>query len=179
MLRCIVFYIAMLLPAASGFALQKAGEGTDTMNQITNFLQHKAGSRWQGQSELWLDPLGNEALESPATLVIHADGIDYSWQYQGKNQAGRLTFTDTQASWHDIWHQPDTVKLQYSADNHGIFSAWYAYPAPPDEDWYWRIQLAQRPDDTLVLQMTNIAPWGEETRAVRMLLTPLAIASED
>ena len=28
-----------------------------------------AGSRWQGQAELWLDPLGNEAQVSPCAFV--------------------------------------------------------------------------------------------------------------
>jgi len=37
------------------------------------------------------------------------------------------------------------------------------------ETWGWRIALCHRaPTGELVLQMTNIAPWGEEARAVRM-----------
>ena len=38
------------------------------------------------------------------------------------------------------------------------------------ENWGWRINLCFRePTGELVLQMTNIAPWGEEARAVRMV----------
>ena len=34
----------------------------------------------------------------------------------------------------------------------------------------WRINPChQEPSDEWVLQMTNIAPWGEEARAVRMV----------
>ena len=36
-------------------------------------------------------------------------------------------------------------------------------------DWGWRTSVAQRPSGELVLQMTNIAPWGERARAVRMV----------
>ena len=40
--------------------------------------------------------------------------------------------------------------------------------------WGWRMMLSLRPPfegapESLVLQMTNIAPWGEEARAVRMV----------
>jgi hypothetical protein len=31
--------------------------------------------------------------------------------------------------------------------------------------------LSERPSGELVLQMTNVAPWGEEQRAVRMVFT--------
>jgi hypothetical protein len=44
----------------------------------------------------------------------------------------------------------------------------------PDRDWGWRIGLSLRaPTGELVLRMTNIAPWGEEARAVRMTCSPL------
>jgi hypothetical protein len=49
-----------------------------------------------------------------------------------------------------------------------LFQLQYEYG--PDADWRWRIALTLRaPTDELVLQMTNIAPWGEEARAVRMV----------
>ena len=42
----------------------------------------------------------------------------------------------------------------------------------PQAEWRWRIGLSVRePSGELVLQMTNVAPWGEETRAVRMICT--------
>lgn len=37
--------------------------------------------------------------------------------------------------------------------------------------WGWQSKLSERPDGTLVLQMTNFAPWGEEGRAARMVFT--------
>jgi hypothetical protein len=46
------------------------------------------------------------------------------------------------------------------------------YSAGDGTDWAWRISLSQRPGGELVLQMTNITPWGERGRAVRMVATP-------
>jgi hypothetical protein len=45
----------------------------------------------------------------------------------------------------------------------------HTYDVPSTLSWGWESKLTERPDDSLVLQMTNIAPWGEEDRAVRML----------
>ena len=49
-----------------------------------------------------------------------------------------------------------------------LFTVQGTYGAGEGPDWGWRSQLSVRPlgAGQLVLQMTNIAPWGEETRAV-------------
>ena len=45
-----------------------------------------------------------------------------------------------------------------------------SYPAGEGPDWGWRLRVCLRTmgPERLVLQMTNVTPWGEEARAVRM-----------
>jgi len=45
-------------------------------------------------------------------------------------------------------------------------------PAGEGPPWGWRVAVAHRPSGELVLQMTNIKPWGEDGRAVRMIGIP-------
>ena len=45
----------------------------------------------------------------------------------------------------------------------------HEYQVGDEPNWVWCSILSKRPDGALVLQMTNIAPWGEEGRAVRMV----------
>ena len=49
-----------------------------------------AGSRWQGQAELWLDPLGNEAQVSPCAFEVAADTVRYTWAFQGSSHQGSI-----------------------------------------------------------------------------------------
>jgi hypothetical protein len=59
------------------------------------------------------------------------------------------------------------MKCRRLSEARGLFQIQGEYG--PDADWGWRTALSLRtPTDELVLQMTNIAPWGEEARAVRM-----------
>ncbi len=130
-------------------------------------------SQWQGRGELWLDPEGNEAQHYDCSLVIEKDNIQYSWQWEGKTQQGRYLFDNTlnkkSASWSDSWHQPEPVDCKSVVDTGCLFSLFNAYKVPSNPDWGWRSQLSQRPSQELILQMTNITPWGEEGRAVRMV----------
>lgn len=56
-------------------------------------LNELVGSRWQGTSELWLDPMGNEAKTSPCTITIEDGVVRYSWSYDGKAQQGSYTLS--------------------------------------------------------------------------------------
>ena len=136
------------------------------------------GSEWKGQAELWLDPNGNEADISECTLTIGSGTLAYTWTYGGEPKTGSFTFHADGATWSDSWHQPEPVHCQYIQDARGLFTVEHSYSAPASPNWGWRSQLSQRPDDSLVLQMTNIAPWGEEGRAVRMVFQR-AIALEN
>lgn len=125
-----------------------------------------------GTKELWLDPKGNDAVTSDATLQIQPDGLVYTWSYKGNEKTGELRWIEHAVSWSDSWHQPDAVRLEPVRDHGALLAGEYSYAAGSGPDWHWRIKLARRPDHTLVLQMTNIAPWGEEARAVRMVFRP-------
>lgn len=159
--------VAALLIATATTAAYASEE--ITMIEAQSWVQDHQGTAWSGSSELWLDPTGNEAESSDATLQVTPDGIEYTWSFRGKAQAGKLDWNEDGRSWHDSWHQPEPVRLEPVSRHGSLLAGEYSYPAGSGPDWHWRIKLAQRPDDTLVLQMTNITPWGEEARAVRML----------
>lgn len=132
------------------------------------------GTTWQGSSELWLDPLGDEVSRSDCTLRVDGKVVSYTWSREGKSHQGTITLREGGAVFHDTFHASDPMDFDLVADRPGLFQLYGTYG--PDNDWGWRMNLCQRPRSPndrageLVLQMTNIAPWGEETRAVRMTL---------
>lgn len=128
------------------------------------------GTKWKGSCELWLDPLGNEAIRSDCTMRIEGGALHYTWSHEGKAHEGRLTPRGDEVEFVDTWHQPEPMKCRRLRDVGGIFQAQGAYG--PEADWGWRTALCLRaPTGELVVQMTNITPWGEEGRAVRMSCT--------
>lgn len=134
-----------------------------------NALSERAGTERTGTGELWLDPLGDEAHRYDCTLRITADALRYTWQHEGKTHQGEFLMRDGALSWSDTWHQPQQVTCSPIAGAWGLFAVAYTYAAPGSPDWGWRTVLSERPSGELVLQMTNITPWGEEARAVRMV----------
>ena len=150
------------------------------------------GTKWTGSCELWLDPLGNEAICSDATLSVEGQTVHYTWSHEGKDHQGRLTLTDDGLeftdTWHqlavdprashhpgleftDTWHQPEVMACPRIDGARGLFQAEGTYG--PDNDWGWRLGVFSRtPSGELVVQMTNITPWGEEARAVRIVGRP-------
>jgi hypothetical protein len=145
-------------------------QGASTMEASEAWLAEHRGSDWIGASELWVDPSGNDGELSDATLHIGDDGIAYTWLYRGEPQQGVLRRQVGGLLWQDSWHQPEGVLLAPVRGHGSIYAAEYSYAAGEGPDWHWRIKLAERPDGSLVLQMINIAPWGEETRAVRTVV---------
>lgn len=125
------------------------------------------GTRWKGTAELWLDPLGNEAERSDCTVSVHSQVVSYTWSQEEKAHQGCITLHENGADFTDTWHQPEPMKCSRLPDDRGLFQVQGRYG--PESDWGWRIGLSLRGTDELVLQMTNIAPWGEEARAVRMI----------
>ncbi|MDB9529369.1 hypothetical protein PN498_25485 [Oscillatoria sp. CS-180] len=136
---------------------------------VQSWIDEFQGSEWNGRAELWIDPAGNEADMSESTLSIGSEILSYTWAYEGETKTGAFTFHDSGATWTDSWHQPEPVQCRYLTNAWGLFTVEYVYPVPSGPDWGWRSKLSQRPDNSLVLQMTNIAPWGEEGRAARMI----------
>ena len=140
------------------------------MSEFQSWVDDHQGTNWSGESELWTDPTGNEAEVSDATLRVSADEIAYTWAYKGAEQSGELRWNGETLQWKDSWHQPEGVTLTFVSGHGSLIAAEHGYSAGTGPDWHWRIKLAERPDGTLVLQMTNIAPWGEEARAVRTVV---------
>ncbi len=131
-------------------------------------LNELVGSSWKGSAELWVDPLGDQVQRSECTLAVEDGVVRYTWSHEGKPHRGSVTLRQDGAEFTDTWHQPETMKCAHIAGARGIFQLEGTYG--PDGDWGWRIALLLRaPTGELVLQMTNIAPWGEEARAVRMV----------
>ena len=137
---------------------------------LQSWLNEFQGSQWKGKAELWLDPNGNDVDISECILAIESRVLTYTWAYEGETKTGSFIFNDGGATWTDSWHQPEPVRCKYLSDAWGLFTVESSYSVPSGPDWGWRSKLSQRPDDSLVLQMTNIAPWGEEGRAVRMIV---------
>lgn len=95
--------------------------------------------------------------------------LRYTWQHEGKTHQGEFLFGDGALSWSDTWHQPKPTRCSPITGAWGLFAVAYTYSAPGSPDWSWRMVLSERPSGEMVLQMTNIAPWGEEARAARMV----------
>lgn len=136
---------------------------------IKQWLKNLEGTKWSGKGELWLDPEGNVAEEYDCKLAIAPDGIYYSWSYENETQKGSFTFNESGAVWVDTWHQPESLQCINTHESLGIFNVNHAYEVPNNPNWSWQSRLSERPDASIVLQMTNITPWGEDGRAVRMV----------
>ncbi len=131
-------------------------------------LSDLQGTHWKGTAELWVDPLGNDVENCGCTISIEEGIVRYTWSYQGKSQVGSITLREGAAELTDTWHSPEPMKCRPVPDAWGLFQVLGKYG--PQSDWAWRTALSLRtPTDELVLQMTNITPWGEEARAVRMV----------
>jgi hypothetical protein len=129
------------------------------------------GTSWTGTGELWMDPLGNTANTYPCTLNVAAGEVAYTWDFEGKTKQGRFSIADGAVRWSDSFHLPDGSACKPVTPSWGMLHVELTYPAPEGPDWGWQIRISQRPDGSLVLQMTNVTPWGEDGRAVRMVFT--------
>ena len=136
---------------------------------MNEWLTKFAGTKWKGRGELWLDPDGNAAELYDCALSIQDDTVEYSWLHGNELMHGSFTFNETGAIWVDSWHQERPMQCYGIPKEWGIFTVGHEYEVPDDPNWGWRSKLSERPDGSLVLQMTNITPWGEEARAVRMV----------
>lgn len=133
---------------------------------------------WWGNNRLQ-DPNTNTPEDSPATAtIIPVLGgsfirIDYTWEYQGKPQAGSLLLgyeaeaEVVTAQWIDTWHMGDKVMACRGAvSNSGEISVRGSYAAPPGPDWGWRTIITPHEGQRLRIVMFNIWPDGQEGLAV-------------
>jgi hypothetical protein len=132
-------------------------------------LSELAGTKMSGKSELWLDPLGNEAKLDECSIEVGDGVVSYSWSFKGKAQQGRIELRDGGATWSDSWHNPEPMTCADVPGSWALIDVTGSYPAGEGPDWGWQTTLSRRPSGELVLQMTNITPWGESGRAVRMV----------
>ncbi|HEY3499888.1 MAG TPA: hypothetical protein VGK73_34595 [Polyangiaceae bacterium] len=125
------------------------------------------GTQWTGTQELWLDPLGNRATECACTISVEPGVVRYTWSHEGKAHTGSITLRNDGADFIDTWHQPEPMRCRSIPGAWGLFQVEGEYGL--QLNWRWRTGLSLRePTNELILQMTNVAPWGEEVRAVRM-----------
>ncbi len=133
-------------------------------------LRELEGTRWSGQSELWLDPLGNEAVTSDCTIAVQPTEVAYTWSYEGTPHTGTIALRDGIAEFSDSFHSPKPMTMSPVTGSWALIDVQGTYPAGDGPPWGWRIIVSVRPGgDVLVLQMTNIKPSGEDRRAVRMI----------
>ena len=133
---------------------------------------------WQGTNILQ-DPNSGQPEESPALASVTPvlDGrfvrLDYTWEYQGKAQAGSLLIGyEAKANvltgqWIDTWHMGDKVmSCRSSAGESDLITLLGSFEAPPGPDWGWRTDLLLHEPDRLVMMMYAISPDEEESPAV-------------
>ena len=130
------------------------------------------GSKWAGKGELWLDAAGNDAEVCESTLSVVGGRLYYTWSYQAKPQEGSLTLVEGGFDLQDTWHSPTAMRCTTVKDSWALLDGQGTYPAGDGPPWGWRVAVAHRASGELVLQMTNIKPWGEDGRAVRMIGIP-------
>jgi len=136
-------------------------------------LNDLARTDWHGTAELWLDPMGNVVHTSDCTLHVTANGIRYEWQYEGAPHQGTIDVNTEGGVFQDSWHSPTPMRCRQVDLGPALVDLLGSYGAGEGPEWGWRLMLSLRPPfagatESLVLQMTNITPWGEEARAVRM-----------
>ncbi|MCZ2112122.1 MAG: DUF1579 domain-containing protein [Dehalococcoidia bacterium] len=105
--------------------------------------------------------------------------LRYTWSHEGKANEGILLFCAAEngaatCAWVDSWHQSASI-MQFAGTytEEAGFAVSGSYPAPEGPDWGWRITLRREADNSLVLDMTNITPDGEESPAVHVTYAPV------
>jgi hypothetical protein len=132
-------------------------------------LQGLEGTAWTGTAETWKDPLGNEVDECNCILEINqpANEVKYRWEHQGKEQEGRIAIKpEGGATFMDSMHTNNSPLVLAELPNS---RSMFCFEGPYNDVWGWRVLLTMRATDPsthgdLVMQMVNIAPWGEVSR---------------
>jgi hypothetical protein len=136
-----------------------------------------AAGRWSGRSTLRDADYGiHEESASTLTVTPMVLGrfvrVDYAWTYRGEPQEGSLLVGvqpkggELSGHWVDSWHNGHRVMACAGHLGRGEgLSVLGSYPAPPGNDWGWRIELTPGAE-RLRLAMFNISPEGREELAV-------------
>ncbi len=96
--------------------------------------------------------------------------LRYTWAHEGKAHEGKLALRSGGADFTDTFHSASAMACRAAPSTWALVDVLGTYEAGGGPPWGWRITVSQRPHSgELVLQMTNITPWGEDGRAVRMV----------
>lgn len=146
------------------------------MDGLTHFAA--AAGHWQGTNVLQ-NPMTGTPEQSPttATIAVLLGGkfvrMDYTWVFEGQNQAGSLLWGYETASatltaqWIDSWHMGDKVmSCRGTIAAADCYTVQGAYRVPDGPDWGWRMTITMPTAAQLQLVMYNIAPTGEAYLAV-------------
>ena len=134
---------------------------------------------WVGRKHLWLSPEADEIVsDSSAQIAKVAKGkflqINYEWQMENDSQEGSILLPtligekESHSVWLDSWHTRRDMmvcEVEILEDKVAMMGT---YHAPPDENWGWRLELAQSAEQSLSLRMFNISPECEECLAVEI-----------
>ena len=148
-----------------------------------DFLRSLNGS-WSGDNRLWLEPGKPPFASKTAATVIHILGgrfvrLDYTWSFDGEEQAGSYLFGYESkselvtAAWIDSWHNGERLMLcRGGVGENGSVNVLGFYPAPTGPDWGWRTIIEPADSGPFRLQMYNILPTGEAFLAVEAVYHP-------
>ena len=165
----ICLFVMSCASAAKEEAINKSEEIILDHNE-TSFLEAAIGN-YSGPNLLWLyDP--NKPEESVATVQITATEINYSWEFQGKPQTGRMVFhlkpDAVDVDWVDSFHAADGFK---SVGTHSPteIKVLCHYGEEGKPQWGWRTELTMPKAEQFLVEMFNISPDGKEEIAVRIV----------
>lgn len=141
--------------------------------------------KWSGTKRLWRTPDSEELGSNTQVGIKRILGgkfmeIEYSWKIEGEPQSGLIIFPanisekEAHSVWLDSWHTSHNMMVCVASNLEDKLSMLGTYPAPPGDDWGWRLELSQGSSGNLLIQMFNLSPECEECLAVEMELTPLS-----